>query len=221
MDARGVTITMLAQYLGITRTAVYNSMSKTSGLEHYWVKIAAWQKLSLDWLLAGEASVAPVELIDATGSAAMKDTAPICNGIVLTKDEGDTPVECYSAVIGQRAGRTDDVLYVEVRPNDLFALDQPSDEHLNDSRHFVSDGDVVRIIGNDGSQVVGRVKIDTKRKWYVVTSWTKGCAEKTSVWTDSDIRRIDRVPALLFTPHIRPIAKESGSEQPKGQGSDA
>jgi hypothetical protein len=205
--ARGLSVTDLALALGLSRAAVYRSLSKNSGLEHYWVPIARWLNISLDWLLAGKLGSAPVELIDMTAAAALSDTETITSGrIIGLVDQAPTEhwpikkVESYVAARGRWGLRLTEAIPPMLNAGDVLVLDAPFDEHLGDSRSIVQDGDFVAVQGEDGTVTIGRVQKESKRGWYVITSLAAG--GKTTVWTESDIHQMHCITGIEIRPRI-------------------
>ena len=213
LAARELYVADLSLAVGLSRPAIYRSLSKHSGLEHYWMEIAEWLKISLDWLIAGKPSAAPIEFIDVTAAAAFSDTEVIISGRVIGSG-GHKPTECwpiktektYVASRGRWAVQMEDKICLELNAGVILALDIPMDEHLGDSRSIVSNGDLVVVQVKDGTVNVGKVQKESKRGWYVITG------EKTTVLTDDDIHRMHIITSIDLIARVENAEKKQDEQ---------
>ena len=211
LKMRDHSVADLALAMGLGRAAVYRTLSKKSGLESYWVRIAEWLNISLEWLLAGKPGAAPTEFVDTSVMAAFSDTETITSGRIIgtisEKPNGLWPsphMESYFAGRGRWGLRLEVAIAPLLNPGDVLVLDPPMEVHTGDSTGNINNGDFVAAQGKDGEITVGRVLLDSRRDWYVVTSLTG----KTTVWTQADIHKIYRITGVEFKPRIETTAED-------------
>ena len=208
LEARNLTAADLATAIGLSRASIYRSLAKSSGLEPYWVTISRRLNVSLDWLLAGKASAAPVEFVDTSGQAALQDTETLSSGRIIgslsTSSEKwpESSNTAYSVARGRWGLRVVEPMTIQLKPGDVLVLETPFDEHLGDSRSMIESGDIAAIQGNDGSFSVGRVQKESKRGWFALTD-NDG---KITIWTDGDIHQAHRVNGIEIAPRLYDIA---------------
>ena len=202
LDLRGESVAALAEKIGVTKASVYRSLTKSSGLEHYWPDLAKWLDVSLDWLLIGRLGHAPAEFVRVDGQVAMGDSSVSLTGQVIG-DVSSSPTPswpgegglAFTFTTGRWVLRITEPIPPLLEVGDLLSLDVPVEECLGDARPDIFDGSLMAIQGQDRRCSIGFVTREAKHGWFVLTSLQSKTI--TSVWMDADILKIYCITAIL------------------------